>query len=166
MARGRNRRNDRDAPDGQLRGSNLAHAEINALTALPPGDFGDHVLFSTLEPCFLCTAALRYSHVGTVRYAAPDPYWNGVERMAELNANIAQRWTRRDGPLGGPLQGIAVLLHLVATLERGNGAVADAHEDAMPQVTRLARRLATAGVDQLRAMSLDEAIYALRGDLT
>ena len=59
-----------------------------------------------------------------------------------------------------------MLLHLVATLERGNGAVADAHDDAMPQVTRLARGLAVAGVDGLRAMSLEEAIDAVRRDLT
>jgi tRNA(adenine34) deaminase len=43
-AAGRNRRHDRDAPAGQLAGTSLAHAEVNACAQLPPGRYGDYTL--------------------------------------------------------------------------------------------------------------------------
>ena len=79
---GRNRSNEKAGPVGQVVGSYIAHAEINALATLPPGDYGDYTLYTSLEPCFLCTAALRHSHVGVVRFAAPDPMWRGHRAFA------------------------------------------------------------------------------------
>lgn len=157
VARGRNRRGEPTGPHGELAGSNLAHAEVNALAKLPPGDYPEHVLYSTLEPCFLCTAALRYSHVGTVRFAAPDPVWAGIAEMPRLNPNMARRWARRDGPAGGPLQQLAVLLHLVAAAERDVNYVLDCHEDGMPDLVRAARKLAPTA-DGLRTMPLAAAL--------
>src|SRR5690348_10834728 len=58
VSSGRNRRRESGAVPGQISGSNLAHAELNALASLPPGDYPQHVLYTTLEPCLLCTAAL------------------------------------------------------------------------------------------------------------
>jgi tRNA(adenine34) deaminase len=152
VARGRNRWDEKSGPRGQIVGGNLAHAEINALAGLPSGDYSDHVLYSTLEPCFLCTAALRYSHVGTVRFAAPDPVWEGVDQLPRLNYHIARRWPRRDGPLGGPLQRLGVVLHLISALERGVGSVVDSHREAMPEMVRVAERLVGPAADGLRTM--------------
>src|SRR5919202_6264536 len=53
---GRNRSNEKAGPVGQVVGSYIAHAEINALPTLPPGDYRDYSLYTSLEPCFLCTA--------------------------------------------------------------------------------------------------------------
>ncbi|MFI6218747.1 hypothetical protein ACIBCD_42625 [Nocardia brasiliensis] len=42
----------------------LAHAEVNALAQLPPGEYGDATLWSSLEPCPLCAAAAMSSRSG------------------------------------------------------------------------------------------------------
>ncbi|WP_432841428.1 nucleoside deaminase [Dactylosporangium sp. CA-092794] len=161
VARGRNRWNETDVVAGQIGGSNLAHAEINALATLTPGDYSDHVLYSTLEPCFLCTAALRHSHIGAVRFAAPDPMWSGIDQLPTLNQHMARRWARRQGPLGGPLQTLAAVLHLVSALERDIRTVVECHETAMPDALRVARKLAGPAADDLRAMTLPEALTTL-----
>lgn len=165
VAIGRNRAKDLTAPAGQIAGSNIAHAEVNALATLPPGDYGDHVLYTTVEPCLLCTAALRHSHVGAVRFATNDPMWYGIDTLPGLNHNLARRWARRIGPLDGPLQVWAALLHIVSALERGIRSVVDAHTEAMPATVRLARRLATPDAATLRAMTLTGALAALWDDL-
>ncbi len=161
VARGRNRWNETHVRNGQIGGSNLAHAEVNALATLPPGEYTDHVLYSTLEPCFLCTAALRHSHIGTVQFAAPDPMWSGIDQLPQLNQHLARRWTRRQGPLGGPLQTLAAVLHLISAAERGIHSVLECHEDAMPEALRLARTLAGPAADDLRAATLPEALSTL-----
>jgi tRNA(Arg) A34 adenosine deaminase TadA len=161
VARGRNRWNETNVPVGQIGGSNLAHAEINALATLPPGDYADHVLYSTLEPCFLCTAALRHSHIGAVQFAAPDPMWHGIDQLPKLDQHMARRWARRNGPLGGPLQTLAAVLHLVSALERGIHTVVECHEKAMPDALLVARTLAGPAADDLRAMALPEALTTL-----
>lgn len=121
MRSGRNRGNEKAGPVGHVVGSYIAHAEINALATLPPGDYSDHTLYTTLEPCFLCTAALRHSQVGVVRFAAPDPMRRGVERLPHLNDQMARRWTDRDGPLGGHLQIWAAVLPLVLPSNEESG---------------------------------------------
>lgn len=158
VARGRNRSAEAVAPGGQIAGSNVAHAELNALAALPPGEYRDHVLYTTLEPCFLCTAALRHSHVGTVRYAAPDPAWAGVTELPALNEHLARRWTRRDGPLAGPLRDLAATLHVLSAMERGIATVVDCHQEAMPDIVRTARELTGPTIDDLRTLSLSDAL--------
>ncbi|WP_173133665.1 nucleoside deaminase [Kibdelosporangium persicum] len=161
VARGRNRWNENSGPQGQLAGSNLAHAEVNALARLSPGDYSDHVLYTTLEPCFLCTAALRHSHVGTVRFAAPDPAWHGIDQLPRLNHNIARRWPLREGPAGGPLQTFAAVLHLVSAVERDIQSTIDSHWPVMPGAVRLARELAGPKADDLRGMPLVSALRAV-----
>src|SRR5438105_1014959 len=59
VSRGRNRIFDAGAP-GQIAGSRLAHAEVNALLGLA-GSSADPrvlVLYTTAEPCPLCVGAL------------------------------------------------------------------------------------------------------------
>jgi tRNA(Arg) A34 adenosine deaminase TadA len=90
VTQGRSRSNEPSAPPGQLAGTYLAHAEVNALAGLAPGDYWSHVLYTTLEPCLLCTAALTHAHVGAVRYAASDPLWAGIEELPQLNEHIAR----------------------------------------------------------------------------
>src|ERR687884_703605 len=66
---GRSRSQELDGPPGQLRGTHLAHAEINALAGLPGGRYPRHTLYTSLEPCLVCSAAAVHSHVGTVHFA-------------------------------------------------------------------------------------------------
>lgn len=162
VATGRNRFNEPTAPAGQLAGGHLAHAEVNALAVLPPGSYRDHTLYTTLEPCLLCTSALRYSHVGSVRFAASDPMWYGMDRLPEINHHIARRWSRRIGPLEGWLATWGALFPLVSAVERGIRSVVECHAEAMPEVLRLARWVAEpARLRQLRAAPLSAALDEL-----
>jgi tRNA(adenine34) deaminase len=160
VACGRNRIVDTDAPPGRLRGSYLAHAEIDVLAQLPQGDYRDHVLWTTLEPCLLCAAAAVLSHVGTVRFAAADPLWSGIERLPELNAQVARRWPRRQGPVDGSLAAFCALLPLVWSVrERPDGVVIRAYEVTNPSLLELARRLVEHGaLDRLRGEPVIRAL--------
>ncbi|MEU6506895.1 nucleoside deaminase [Streptomyces sp. NPDC046942] len=108
VAAGRNRSREPDAPPGQLAGTDLAHAEVNALAQLPAGrHHPGHRLYTTVEPCLLCSSALMHAHVPHVVFAAPDERWRGVERVPEVGGAIGARWARREGPLTGPLRPLA-----------------------------------------------------------
>ncbi|CAM5445061.1 tRNA-specific adenosine deaminase [Streptomyces avidinii] len=61
--------------NGPLRGTPLAHAEMNALAVARTGwDLGAVTLWSTQEPCSMCAAAAEFTGVGRVRFLAPDPW--------------------------------------------------------------------------------------------
>jgi len=142
VATGRNRSAERAAPAGQLAGTYLAHAEVNALVGLDAGGYEDHVLYTSLEPCLLCTAALIHCHVGEVRYAATDHLWHGVQRLPELNEHVARRWPTRVGPLTGPFAAWGAVMPLLWTLDRSpTGVVIAAHQRYAPGVVALARHL-------------------------
>ncbi|MGW1933089.1 nucleoside deaminase [Streptomyces sp. NPDC001919] len=74
-AEGRNHAYDDGPGGGPLRGTPLAHAEMNALgAARTEWDLSVLTLWSTQEPCSMCAAAAAFTGVGTVRYLAPDPW--------------------------------------------------------------------------------------------
>jgi len=160
VTQGRSRSNELSAPPGQLAGTYLAHAEVNALAGLAPGDYWSHVLYTTLEPCLLCTAALTHSHVGAVRYAASDPLWAGIEQLPQLNDRFARRWPDRQGPRRGPLACWGGLLPLIWSLERpGHGPVARAYEQTAPQLLQLAQAVIGSGeIVALRQPPLAQAL--------
>ena len=117
VARGRNR--IFEAPGRGVAGSRLAHAEVEALSQLPATEhYRDHVLYSALEPCLLCTAATLLSTVGRIEYAAIDPFGgacNGTidtahwQRSAPEIALPLGGWA---GRLSAALQGAFWLAHL------------------------------------------------------
>lgn len=111
IASGRNRRHAEQAPPGQLAGSAIAHAEINALATLPFGFYPDHVLHTTVEPCLLCTAALRITHIGTVKFAVEDPLWSGMDRLGEVSPQSARHAAKRIGPMDGAVRAFAKFMH-------------------------------------------------------
>ncbi|MFJ6610754.1 nucleoside deaminase [Streptomyces sp. NPDC091289] len=75
LAEGRNQAYDTGPGDGPLRGTPLAHAELNVLgSARTEWDLGATTLWSTQEPCSMCSAAASFTGVGAVRYLAPDPW--------------------------------------------------------------------------------------------
>jgi tRNA(Arg) A34 adenosine deaminase TadA len=164
VSAGRNRRDERPEVPGQVGGSNLAHAEINALAMLPIADYTDHVLYTTLEPCLLCTAALRISHVGTVRFGAEDPLWYGLDRIPAINRNLARRWTRREGPLTGHLRVWAAVIPLISTVTRIPQLVVEAYAGEPAAILEVAHKLAPR-VEELRLLPLDLALEAAWDDL-
>lgn len=80
LVRGRNQINELVGQPGRLFGHPLAHAELNALAALPYGERDPHlcILFTTTEPCPLCFGAFYMSGVRELRYAAREPYAGSV----------------------------------------------------------------------------------------
>jgi tRNA(Arg) A34 adenosine deaminase TadA len=99
VARGRNR--IFDPPGYGVAGSRLAHAEVDALAQLPVADrYRDHVLYSTLEPCLLCTAATLLSTVGRIEYAASDPYGGACNGAIDT-----PHWRRGAPEIAPPLGG-------------------------------------------------------------
>ncbi len=167
VSEGRNRTFETDAPLGELAGTSVAHAEINVLASLPPGDYPNHVLWSSLEPCALCSGAIVHAHVGQVLFAAADPVMSGVADLPKINAYVKSRWPDRTGPVSGPLGDFAGLVHLVWNMEgNANGVVARATKQADFELFDLGRRCVDSGV--LRAAgvnSFEDALDAVWDEL-
>jgi tRNA(Arg) A34 adenosine deaminase TadA len=152
---GRNRWFSTDTVPRQISGSSIAHAEINALATLPFGYYPRHVLYTTVEPCLLCTAAVGLSHVGTVRFALEDPMWYGMERLKEVNHHIGRFAFKRDGPLDGGWRAWSSLLYLVAAYER-RGRSAEVLAGDQSELAR--RLLESKELIRLRSLTLAEAV--------
>ena len=163
VARGRSRLRETVAPSGQLAGSRIAHAEINALATLPPADRSDETLFTTLQPCFACTAAIVMSRLGAVRFAGRDPIWDCLDGIPGSHPLLAERWHKQDGPLEGPLAAWAALFPLVDLLERSSGEPpAGAFRVYEPGLVTFAQQLLIdRRVRDLRTLPLGEAMSQL-----
>jgi tRNA(adenine34) deaminase len=168
LGRGRSRRSEPTAPAGQLAGSRLAHAELNALANLSVEVEAGTVVYSTLQPCVLCSAAAAMSRVTEVWFAGRDPVWHFVHEMGDFDPMLRERWYELHGPLAGPVGSWASLLPLVDRLQRNpSGLRIDAFEAETPDLVRLARHLVTTGrVEELRAATLDQAVAAVWPELT
>ena len=160
---GRNRLADDEAPAGQLFGTSLAHAEINALATIR---FRAHerelVLTTTLQPCLQCSAAIRMAPVTLVRVLGPDPLWDGCDDLTSLNP-----WVARRPPIPVerlPVGGVAAFSTLMA---RCSPFFAPAVGDALREAGEgplldLADRLRAGGeVEALAALPVEEALERL-----
>ena len=98
VAEGRNRIGDATAPAGRVHATSLAHAEIDALSQLRAGRYGDHVLYTSVEPCLLCRSAAVMSHIGEVRFLAADP--TQADRNYNYNDNSVLSNAIRAGARG------------------------------------------------------------------
>ncbi|SRR5712691_1218952 len=146
IARGRNRLFETDAPPGEVAGSRVAHAEMNAIAHLGVAErYPDCVLWTTLEPCPMCIGAAWLATIGTVRYAGNDVY-AGASRLIEAQLERTDR-VRRDpltieGPLEGPIGVFAELLHIEWFLvTRPQHRVTDLFRKHRPELVALAERL-------------------------
>lgn len=74
LAKGRNRVYDPRGGSDPLQKTPLAHAEMNALAAVPSDtDLSRCILYSTHQPCSMCQAAADFIEVGEVRFLVSDP---------------------------------------------------------------------------------------------
>jgi tRNA(adenine34) deaminase len=164
VAEGRNRSYATEAGGG-VAGTYIAHAEINALALLPPGEYDDHIIWSSLEPCFMCSAAILHSHVGAIRFAAADPIVDGVDRLPEMNRWVSTRWPDKQGPLSGSASVFGGVLPIVWVLQRRpDGVVSGIYADANRSLLPHARRLLSDGTIDRSASFADafDAISRLR----
>jgi len=121
VAEGRNRVFGEPSGEYLLEGTRLAHAEMNALARVPAGvALDDCTLWSSLEPCLVCLSSALLSNVGEIRFLAPDPLWDGVERLPSLNAFVERRWPFHHEPHDSEwaVLGRALALHMHASGER------------------------------------------------
>jgi tRNA(Arg) A34 adenosine deaminase TadA len=168
LGRGRSRRGEATAPPGQIAGSRLAHAELNALANVPVDVGPGTVVYTTLQPCFLCSAAAAMSRVASVWFAGRDPVWRFVHGIGDFDPMLRERWYELHGPLAGPVGSWASLLPLVDRLQRNpSGLRLDAFEAETPELVHFARELvATGRVEDLRGMTLDAAVADVWPELT
>jgi tRNA(Arg) A34 adenosine deaminase TadA len=167
LARGRNRITESSAPWGQISGSRVAHAEINALVQLGiDRRYVDCTLWTTLEPCAQCIGAAWLSTIGRVAFAASDVY-SGASRLIERQIEAADS-TRNfhmdvEGPLGGPLAVFSELLHVAFFVARPRThPVAQTFRELRPHLVALAERLS---LRQLAGQPLDDVLPRIWGEL-
>jgi tRNA(adenine34) deaminase len=146
LARGRNRMFEATGPDGQIFGSRVAHAEINALVQLgTERRYWECTLRTTLEPCAQCIAAAWLSTIGRVAFAASDAYAGAaklIERQIEAADSARNYPMAVDGPLSGPLAVFAELLPVSFFVDRDpRHPVTDAYREGRPRLVALAERL-------------------------
>jgi tRNA(Arg) A34 adenosine deaminase TadA len=159
ISRGRNRIHERSGPSGAVFDHKLAHAELNALLSL---DHRQHdprtcMLWSTTEPCPLCTGAARMSEVGALRYASREP-WGGSAAMFETVPYLRRKNVAVMGPQDGRLEGALVALQVERFLSLRPEILESLlrlYEEAMPEATAAGRRLHRSGL--LRTMIEERA---------
>jgi tRNA(Arg) A34 adenosine deaminase TadA/N-acetylglutamate synthase-like GNAT family acetyltransferase len=145
VATGRNRIFEADPGDDVLANTSLAHAELNVLAKLKPGQNRDHglVLSTTLEPCLQCLGAIRLSDIEIVDVLAPDPLWTGVHGVRHLNAFVNRRWPDiRFRPIDN-WSALSILLPTFVGVFWN--AAPPGWAELLPQATELSRQLVESG---------------------
>jgi tRNA(adenine34) deaminase len=109
-----------DPPRGQLAGSWLAHAELNAIAQIDAErsrTAEGWAVYSTWEPCPLCAGAITVAFRGriTVGYACRDPISSGLRVLTETDIGRRRQWQVQQ--LRGPFAVFAELLLAVYTTE-------------------------------------------------
>jgi len=162
---GRNRVAERHRRPRTLSGNMTAHAEMNAFASLDRFSADGLHLYSTLEPCLMCSATALQLRVAHVHFAAADEFFSGVEVIWSGHALTAERQPATSGPLHCGLARFARLLPMVFTLRNLPGRSADqlarrVHPDLAARADAIA---GDAVFEQIvRAGTVDEAIDHLQ----
>jgi len=130
---------------GRLAGTNIAHAELSALTCLPRGDYRDCTLYTTLRPCFVCATAVVQTRIGHVEFAGEDPVVDGIERLPEIAHQMARRWPSWNRPAAGPLRLLCEVLPLIFEYKYDQDGDLQAFETHSPGAAKIAQRLLADG---------------------
>ena len=162
VAEGRNRMGEGEAPAGRMRSTGIAHAEMDVLAQLPMGDYPDHTLFTSLEPCLLCRAALTMTHVGTVRFLAGDSLCEGLDQLRDINAHASRRYPVMEGPGDGIVAAFAGALPMaVLLLFNPTGTTADHYRLFDPVVFARAQRIVAENRWPSKALDVQGAVESL-----
>lgn len=117
--RGRNRINESTAPSPFLSHTRLAHAEMNVLAQVSSDDYAhmaNGTLYTTLEPCPMCTGAIVMSGVRHVQFGALDRE-AGATSLWSMSPYMARKSIRVTGP-EPEIQTISLTLMTVRLLRK------------------------------------------------
>ena len=89
----------------------MAHAEMDALSQIPFGTRITGSLYTTFEPCIMCTTTIAFYRVPEVHFAAADPFFDGLHDWVGSYRFTADRLPDRVR-LGGPIGAFCHVLHL------------------------------------------------------
>jgi tRNA(adenine34) deaminase len=149
---------------GQLSGSRLAHAEINAMLRLPVDERHSALrLMTSLEPCQMCTGALRMATVGALTYIGADPV-HGTAWALDSARYVNHRPIEVTGPREDGIGRLASGLVLAYSMSRNpEGKFASAFRECRPDLGAAADGLIRAGLLDLvsRAVPWSEAAPGL-----
>ncbi len=149
----------KSAPSGHLFDTWLAHGEIDAIGQLPVAEYADHTLWTSLEPCSLCTSATVHAHIGIVRWAGADPLWRGIEKLPSLNEQTAFRWPNRMQTDNPALCAFGAVVPLAFGLRTKRGSnVEICHQARWPKLVALAEWLiAESRLEKIRDQEVSDA---------
>ncbi len=172
VARGRNRIAEVHEVNIFISGTQVSHAELNAIVQLR-GDADTSILelYTTMEPCPLCVGAIAMSSLKTVHFAARDA-WAGSTGILKENIYLAGKNIRLHPPSNPILEVLCSAWVLQSDLQwRGDtpeNNFVRRFETEQPNVVRLARELHTGGqLERLRreAGTVWEAVNLTTGRL-
>lgn len=129
LAVGRNRVYDAPGGADPLQGTPIAHAEVNALAALPRGtDLAAAALWTTHAPCPMCRAASDVAGLGAVHVLAADP----------SDEDLAAPWPESEVGDPWPVVANVLFLHNVAWVGGRDSAILERCGRVEPEVVALA----------------------------
>ncbi|HEX5494118.1 MAG TPA: nucleoside deaminase [Mycobacteriales bacterium] len=141
VAEGRNRAYDPPGGPDVLQGTPLAHAELNVLAAVRTDrDLAGCTLWSTHEPCSMCTEAASFTEVGAVRYLAPDPW-----AVADQPARHPADWFTGPGEDVWVVCANLLFLHAIASRYGVTHGTVVGNLEHEPETARLVVDLVTEG---------------------
>lgn len=147
VSSGRNRIFDIEAPPGQVAGTTVAHAELNALLQLKRSDSNrsTYAIYTAVEPCPLCAGAIYMSSLREVHFAARDGY-AGSTNMYGATPYLQVKPIRVHGP-HAELEDIVMTLNVEYFIRNG-----ERH--------RLQDLLDRWGIDTPKSVALGQALFA------
>ena len=164
VAVGRNRMGESSAPDGRLRSTGLAHAEMDVLAQLPMGDYAGHTLVTTLEPCLLCRSAATMAHVGHVEFLAADSLWDGLDELPLINDQTKRCYPTMRGPSSGDAADFASILPIAVLVLFGpTGDAAGHYRTRSPREFAVAEAIVRENLWPGRELTVDAAIAHVSG---
>lgn len=161
LSRGRNRVLE-EPSTGRLAGSLLGHAEMDAFAGLGLRGADGLTLYTTVEPCLMCSATSISMRTGHIAYAAADPVFDGLGQVLATHPYMENRLPTRQA-LGRPLlAGFATLLPLANRAWSRPGSPPRRewvleHQDLWDAATRLVEDGTLWGL-QVKKAGVDEAI--------
>jgi tRNA(Arg) A34 adenosine deaminase TadA len=166
LARGRNRIYDTSRVDGQIAGTRLAHAEVNALLGITRSDLDPLTLalYTTAEPCPLCVGATVIANVRVIHYASREPFAGSIA-LLETTPYIRSKAITVHSPFDADLEAALTALGSEFHLRHGGRMVPEliaVSRRANPRAVALAERLHAGGAfDELAKLGPAEGLTRL-----